>query len=206
MNIFVDDDSAYVHWVGENPNGYVVNTYRQPSRSYLVLHRSNCRTVTGKPTHGAEWTVNYAKVCSNDLAELAGWARQNFELQRIVGCKNCKPRSGQRPAWPLKPGDSLQRTDLHGYSLLQPPNPLFRESNPLANGFPEAPPHETPIRTLPKGVESKERTSGGGKGADPGGEEKGKRNRVKTHHRGGPRTPPNPAGRGCHWRQPTSSQ
>lgn len=73
MERFVDDDFAYLSWTAGHPSGYVINTYRNPSAAYLVLHRTSCRTITGTPANGSTFTRVYAKVCGsrNELEEFA---------------------------------------------------------------------------------------------------------------------------------------
>jgi hypothetical protein len=50
---FVDDDSGYVRWLGVNHDGFVLNTARTPSSSYLVLHGASCHTINGEPARGS---------------------------------------------------------------------------------------------------------------------------------------------------------
>ena len=74
--VFVDDDQGYETWLARNSGGYVVNAYRHPTASYLLLHRSSCRTISGEPARGKTWTTGqYLKVCASSIAELARWAR-----------------------------------------------------------------------------------------------------------------------------------
>ena len=45
FTIFRDDDDAFFEWLEEHPDGYFVNTARNPKPSYLVLHqRRSART------------------------------------------------------------------------------------------------------------------------------------------------------------------
>ena len=53
--------------------------------------------------------------------------------------------------------------------------------NPSANGFPEAPPHETLIRTVRKMRKRVDGTERRGEGRGPRREEKGKRNPASGH-------------------------
>lgn len=62
---FVDDEAGYLRWVGDHPDGFVVNTYRQPRADYLVLHRSACGSIRGAPARGVQWTADYIKVCGD---------------------------------------------------------------------------------------------------------------------------------------------
>ncbi|WJK36537.1 hypothetical protein [Solwaraspora sp. WMMA2065] len=50
----------------------MLNTHRYPAASYLVLHRSTCRTITGAPAGGSRWTSDYSKICGQrrDLEQL----------------------------------------------------------------------------------------------------------------------------------------
>ncbi|GAA0974877.1 hypothetical protein GCM10009555_031890 [Acrocarpospora macrocephala] len=74
MQRFVDDDTGYLEWVRRHPDGFVVNTSRNPSPSYLRLHRGDCATITGNPARGVRWTADYVKFCG-DRGELELWAR-----------------------------------------------------------------------------------------------------------------------------------
>jgi hypothetical protein len=73
METFVDDDEGYGAWLRAHPAGYVVNADRTPNASYLRLHRSTCRTISGVPASGRAWTVTSSKVCGSS-DELEGWA------------------------------------------------------------------------------------------------------------------------------------
>lgn len=90
MKCFKDDDDGYLQWVKTNPNGFVVNTTRQPDPSYLILHRATCHSVTGTPAHGTKWTEDYIKICSLNRAEL-----ETCIILLLSGdikpCKFCNP-------------------------------------------------------------------------------------------------------------------
>ena len=90
MEQFKDDDGGYVRWVQENPSGFVVNTSRNPSASYLVLHRATCHTITGTRTAGPRWTADYIKVCSLHRMELQVWAQQKVGGM-LTPCPFCQP-------------------------------------------------------------------------------------------------------------------
>jgi hypothetical protein len=59
---FVDDDAGYQHWLANEPDGFVINTYRAPSSACLVLHRATCKTISG-PARGFTFMGEYSKVC-----------------------------------------------------------------------------------------------------------------------------------------------
>ena len=63
MQHFVDDDAGYQQWLTNEPDGFVINTYRAPSSAYLVLHRSTCKTISGRPARGSTFMGEYSKVC-----------------------------------------------------------------------------------------------------------------------------------------------
>jgi hypothetical protein len=77
-----------MRWRDTRPSGYVVNHQRVPTATYLKLHRSTCYTLQGSGP-GDNWTIAYAKSCSEDLEELRRWA------ERIGGaldpCRLCAP-------------------------------------------------------------------------------------------------------------------
>lgn len=83
MQTFVDDDEGYVAWLRAHPESYVVNADRPPNASYVRLHRSTCRTVSGVPASGRAWTVTSTKVCGT-RDELGGLGRGNDRRRRTV--------------------------------------------------------------------------------------------------------------------------
>jgi hypothetical protein len=86
---FVDDEDGYLAWLARHPTGFVVNCERDPKASYIVLHRADCTSISGTPSHGVHWTRDLRKVCAGSAVELDTWARD------IVGavpsrCRRCK--------------------------------------------------------------------------------------------------------------------
>jgi hypothetical protein len=63
MRHFVDDDAGYQQWLSNEPDGFVINTYRSPSSAYMVLHSATCRTISGQPARGTTFMGEYSKVC-----------------------------------------------------------------------------------------------------------------------------------------------
>jgi hypothetical protein len=90
MPTFKDDDRGYLEWVARHPQGFVVNSERQPRPSYLRLHRAICATITGTPARGNRWTAEYIKICSDNLAELEAWARGQTGGE-LHPCPSCGP-------------------------------------------------------------------------------------------------------------------
>jgi hypothetical protein len=88
MRQFVDNDKGYLEWLQANPQGFVVNSPRVPSASYLALHRATCPHIS-QPT-STIWTAGqYSKTCAVDRAELEAWAHQ-LGGTLSLGC-GCKP-------------------------------------------------------------------------------------------------------------------
>ena len=84
-----EDDEAYLAWVERHPDGYVVNSTRPPTPSYLVLHRAGCRHVARVRGDDRSWTREMGKWCSTDRAALDTWAESaGGSLQP---CGHCKP-------------------------------------------------------------------------------------------------------------------
>lgn len=98
MQRFVDDDRGYLDWLDHHPDGFVINTGRTPSAAYLMLHRSGCGTITGKPARGTTFTGDYARVCG-ERNELEEFARHLGGHARACGL--CLAQRGQ--AVPVKP-------------------------------------------------------------------------------------------------------
>ena len=91
MKIFRDNDRAYLDWIQENENGFVVNTFRNPSRRCLVLHRATCWTIR-TPARTNWTTTQYIKICSPSEEELQRWARENLGGD-LKPCEICKPNA-----------------------------------------------------------------------------------------------------------------
>jgi hypothetical protein len=87
---FEDDDTGYLAWVEIHPRGFVVNSFRKPVPSYLVLHRATCGTITGAPARGKSWTREPIKVCSETRSDLDMWARDSAGGP-LQSCGLCKP-------------------------------------------------------------------------------------------------------------------
>jgi hypothetical protein len=91
MDHFHDDDAGYLAWLQADPRGYVVNTPTSPSRSYLMLHKASCWTISKLQTNAKQWTSGqYSKQCADNLAELDHWARQTLGGV-LKPCGLCKP-------------------------------------------------------------------------------------------------------------------
>lgn len=88
--IFRDNEMGFREWRDQNPDGYVLNTTRNPSPAYLILHRATCRTISGDPTRGKYWTRDYIKVCAANRKELESWADREVGAKPRA-CMLCNP-------------------------------------------------------------------------------------------------------------------
>lgn len=86
ITCFRDDDQGFFTWLEDNPDGYFINSERNPKPRYLVLHYSNCRHFTGNP--GLHWTKDYIKFCSSDRTTLEAWATERVGGETTI-CPTC---------------------------------------------------------------------------------------------------------------------
>ncbi len=91
MQHFVDNDAAYFQWLADHPAGFVINTGRNPTAAYLILHRANCRTISGAPSRGSTFTGDYTKICGH-RKELEAFARRLGGVARPCQLCLAKPR------------------------------------------------------------------------------------------------------------------
>lgn len=76
MMHFAHNDVGYRDWLVEHPGGYVINTYLNPSPSYLKLHHVSCPSISRLQRGARTFTDGeYSKVCG-ERVELEVYARQ----------------------------------------------------------------------------------------------------------------------------------
>ncbi len=81
-----DDDDGFFAWPTQNPDGYVVNSERNPKPSYLILHRPGCRHF--KSSNALRWTKDYIKFCSPSRANPEAWATSAIGGEAQL-CRSC---------------------------------------------------------------------------------------------------------------------
>jgi hypothetical protein len=86
ITVFRDDDPGFFRWLDDHPDGYFINSERNPKPAYLVLHRPSCPHFDRGPA--VHWTTDYIKICSPGRGDLEEWAT------RAVGgdvtlCRTC---------------------------------------------------------------------------------------------------------------------
>lgn len=88
--VFSEDEDGYRAWIETHPTGYVLNSYRTPSPTYLKLHRASCGRIRGTPPRGSTWTSPYIKVCANERADIEWWAA-DVAGGAVTVCGWCHP-------------------------------------------------------------------------------------------------------------------
>ena len=97
VSLFEDDDTGYLRWISEHPDGYVVNTRRRFDPDYLVFHRASCFSINRYPNMhedpGGFTERAYWKLCSTSLSELEDHLRRTIgELDPFSKvCSLCAP-------------------------------------------------------------------------------------------------------------------
>lgn len=85
--IFKNDDAGYERWLEAHPQGFVVNSRRRPTPSYLKLHSARCKAISRLQPQATTWTSgDYIKVCSAGVEGLREWARTSTGGSLDDGC------------------------------------------------------------------------------------------------------------------------
>ena len=87
MEFFVDNDEGCFAWLAAHHEGFVVNCYRLPTASYLVLHRAPCHHI--QRWEGRNSTRDYAKACAETEQALHDWAATLGGT--ATRCGSCQP-------------------------------------------------------------------------------------------------------------------
>jgi len=68
MNAFENQESEYEDWLRAHTEGFVFNHFAGSNPADDVIHRSSCSFLHRERDAGAR--TGYAKICSDDLAEV----------------------------------------------------------------------------------------------------------------------------------------
>ena len=79
---FWTDDDAYLRWVTEHADGFVINIQRSLNPGDARIHRASCHSIRGRPPRGDGFAGAYIKICCESLAELSQWARNRVHYHR----------------------------------------------------------------------------------------------------------------------------
>lgn len=89
---FKRDERGYLEWLDANPHGYVINTTRSMSPSYMVLHRATCPTISQYNQmcrEGGFTERDYIKVCALTHEELRDWVRGHGRPDGSFSSEGC---------------------------------------------------------------------------------------------------------------------
>ena len=65
----------------------MLNVRRNPTASYLKVHRASCRSISELQAGYSRWTTGeYAKVCAGRISELEEWAQRETGGMLEDGC------------------------------------------------------------------------------------------------------------------------
>ena len=95
VSVFDGNDSLYQKWLIAHPDGYVLNSRRSITPSYLVLHRANCTFIkqhSSDARDGAFTERGYIKICSDDLSSLRAWAKVHGRTDGSFSSESCNCR------------------------------------------------------------------------------------------------------------------
>jgi 5-methylcytosine-specific restriction protein A len=93
---FDSNDKAYLAWIRDHPNGFVINTPRNRSTDYMLLHRATCYSIARyhpRANVGGFTERDYVKICADDVRSLQVWVRQNGREDGSFSseCGMCQP-------------------------------------------------------------------------------------------------------------------
>lgn len=138
IKIFKDmpDDGAYIDWLKNNKNGFVLNIDKGGTQSiYPMLHKASggCNSF---PTERKDknWTTNdsdYFKVCSNSRKKLSEWSWSEYDRENR--CKTCfkKELDEEKTAWLTEEQNFYTNSIPHlGKNIAELENRLASETSP----------------------------------------------------------------------------
>lgn len=87
-------DEEFLAWARSNPSAFVVNTRRNPTPDYMVLHKASCVDLSNRGyAPGALTERSYRKVGAASEQDLLLWIRNN--VREATGfsrrCSRCGP-------------------------------------------------------------------------------------------------------------------
>lgn len=92
---FTGDDASYLRWLEEHPDGFVINTSRQRTPKYMVLHKAICGLIksTNGVAAGGFTQRGYVKICATSLGVLTKWVINHGRPDGSFtqACGICKP-------------------------------------------------------------------------------------------------------------------
>jgi len=89
-------DVDYQRWLGDNPNGFVLNTTQPHSPGYMILHRASCPHISvasHESEPGGFTERQYIKIGAADSESLRVWAAAHGRPDGTFSneCSHCGP-------------------------------------------------------------------------------------------------------------------
>lgn len=135
---FIGNDEAYLRWLGEHPEGYVINTHRNVAPNYMILHKATCgmiKSTQGIPPGGFT-ERNYIKLCAGSIELLREWAKQHGRPDGTFSsaCNICRP-TGEQTIPPAPPdSDNVASIDDPAVAInINQQFPYVRNADDLYN-------------------------------------------------------------------------
>lgn len=93
IEIFIDNEVAYLEWIKKNLEGFVLNTYKKPLPRYAVLHKATCGNISKERDFGAYTERGYSKICSTNKDRLKDFtsALGRTDTPFSKECQRCNP-------------------------------------------------------------------------------------------------------------------
>ncbi|MGI3062739.1 hypothetical protein [Vibrio alginolyticus] len=94
MKKFEANDEAYLCWVRDNPNKFILTSNKSLTDRHTTIHRSDCRLITtlqGNAKSGGFTERQYIKVWANTINELIVWLRLQKAGAEFKCCTKCNP-------------------------------------------------------------------------------------------------------------------
>jgi hypothetical protein len=112
MVIFLDEERAYLSWIGHHREGFVIEAQRRPTRKRPVLHRAACDEIRSSGSRHSHWTTGRRlKACGLDRSELIAWSEREY-THSLVECTLCRPCAEQPVTLLARAGDARPLTRL----------------------------------------------------------------------------------------------
>ncbi|EME5697982.1 hypothetical protein VY428_004537 [Escherichia coli] len=92
-----ESESDYRNWLGDNPDGYVVNAFKRTrgkgnksDERFTRIHRASCKTINPlkrKIDKTGFTTGDYQKICSTNFLNVENEAKKMTGLTSIIKCR-----------------------------------------------------------------------------------------------------------------------
>lgn len=106
MQHFADDDSGNLGWLGDHPEGFVLNTTQTPSAAYLMLHRATCWTNSAEAGMSSSRRLAASAGLHNPAGTVSDSSEAQITRRRPIATPDRRHVSKFDPSLPLALGRS----------------------------------------------------------------------------------------------------